>query len=61
MDRRGRPPDAGVAVAVKFLRQFAAVVAVVAVVVLLGLAWNRFDPSLPGEARLVRRSPCGAM
>jgi hypothetical protein len=37
------------AVAVKFLRQFAAVVAVVAVVVLLGLAWNRFAPSLPGE------------
>lgn len=37
------------AVAVKFLRQFAAVVAVVAVVVLLGLAWNRFSPSLPGE------------
>jgi hypothetical protein len=34
---------------VKFLRQFAAVVAVVAVVVLLGLAWNRFAPSLPGE------------
>lgn len=33
----------------KFLRQFAAVVAVVAVVVLLGLAWNRFAPSLPGE------------
>jgi hypothetical protein len=35
--------------AVKFLRQFAAVVAVVAVVVLLGLAWNRLAPSLPGE------------
>jgi hypothetical protein len=34
---------------VKFLRQFAAVVAVVAVVVFLGLAWNRFAPSLPGE------------
>ena len=33
----------------KFLRQFAAVVGVVAVVVLLGLAWNRFAPSLPGE------------
>ena len=33
----------------KFLRQFGAVVAVVAVVVLLGLAWNRFAPSLPGE------------
>jgi hypothetical protein len=29
---------------VKFLRQFAAVVTVVAVVVLLGLAWNRFAP-----------------
>jgi hypothetical protein len=35
--------------AVKFLRQFAAVVAVVAVVVLLGLVWTRFAPSLPGE------------
>jgi hypothetical protein len=35
--------------AVKFLRQFGAVVAVVAVVVLLGLAWNKFAPSLPGE------------
>jgi hypothetical protein len=34
---------------VKVLRQFAAVVAVAAVVVLLGLAWNRFAPSLPGE------------
>jgi hypothetical protein len=34
---------------VKFLRQFAAVLTVVAVVVLLGLAWNRFAPSLPGE------------
>ncbi len=33
----------------RFLRQFAAVVTVVAVVVLLGLVWNRFDPSLPGE------------
>lgn len=33
----------------KFLRQFAAVVAAVAVVVFLGLAWNRFAPSLPGE------------
>ena len=33
----------------KFPRQFAAVVTVVAVVVLLGLAWNRFSPSLPGE------------
>jgi hypothetical protein len=37
------------AVAVKFLRQFAAVVGVVGVVVLLGLAWNRFAPTLPGE------------
>jgi hypothetical protein len=35
--------------AVKFVRQLAAVVAVVAVVVLLGLAWSRFSPSLPGE------------
>jgi hypothetical protein len=35
--------------AVKFLRRFGAVVAVVAVVVLLGLAWNRFAPTLPGE------------
>jgi hypothetical protein len=34
---------------VKFLRQFAAAAAVVAVVVLGGLAWNRFHPSLPGE------------
>jgi hypothetical protein len=33
----------------KFLRQFGAVIAVVAVVVLLGLAWNRFAPRLPGE------------
>ena len=33
----------------RFLRQFAAAVAVVAVVVLIGLAWNRFAPSLPGE------------
>ena len=33
----------------KFLRHFGAVVAVVAVVVLLGLAWNRFAPSLPGQ------------
>jgi hypothetical protein len=33
----------------KFLRQFAMVVSLVTVVVLLGLAWNRFDPSLPGE------------
>jgi hypothetical protein len=35
--------------AVKLLRQFAAVVAVVAVVVILGLAWNRLAPTLPGE------------
>jgi hypothetical protein len=34
---------------VKFLRQLAAVAAVVAVVVLGGLAWNHFAPSLPGE------------
>jgi hypothetical protein len=34
---------------VKFLRQFGAVVAVVAVVVLIGLAWNDLAPSLPGE------------
>lgn len=33
----------------KFLRQFAAAAAVVAVVVLAGLAWNRLHPSLPGE------------
>ena len=33
----------------KFLRQFGAVVALVAVVVLLGLAWNKLAPSLPGE------------
>ena len=33
----------------RFLRQFAAAVAVVAVVVLIGLAWNRFAPALPGE------------
>ena len=33
----------------KFLRQFAAVVTVVAVVVLLGLAWNRFAPQAPGR------------
>jgi len=53
MDRRGGPPPAGLApgaaAAVKFLRQFAAVAAVVAVVVLGGLAWNHFAPSLPGE------------
>ncbi len=35
----------------KFLRQFGAVVAVVAVVVLLGLAWSRLSPSLPGEGQ----------
>jgi hypothetical protein len=34
---------------VRFLRQFAAVVAVVAVVALGGVAWNHFAPSLPGE------------
>jgi hypothetical protein len=34
---------------VKFLRQFAAAAAVVAIVVLGGLAWNRLHPSLPGE------------
>jgi hypothetical protein len=34
---------------VKFLRQFAAVVAVVAAVVLIGLAWSHLAPSLPGE------------
>ena len=33
----------------KFLRQLAAAAAAVAVVVLIGLAWNRFAPSLPGE------------
>lgn len=33
----------------KFVRQFAAVVTVITVVVLLGLAWNRFSPRLPGE------------
>ena len=53
MDRRGRPPPAGLApgaaAAVTFLRQFAAAAAVVAVVVLGGLAWSRFAPSLPGE------------
>lgn len=53
MDRPGRPPGAGLApgaaAAVKFLRQFAAAAAVVAVVVLGGLAWNRLHPSLPGE------------
>jgi hypothetical protein len=53
MDRRGGPPPAGLApgaaVAVKFLRQFAVAAAVVAVVVLGGLAWNHFAPSLPGE------------
>jgi hypothetical protein len=34
---------------VKFLRQFGAVVMVVVVVVLIGLAWSRLAPSLPGE------------
>ena len=33
----------------KFLRQFAAATAVVAAVVLAGLAWNRLAPTLPGE------------
>jgi hypothetical protein len=53
MDRPGWPPPAGLApgaaAAVKFLRQFAAAAAVVAIVVLGGLAWNRLHPSLPGE------------
>ena len=53
MDRRGGPPAAGVAsvaaAAVKFLRQFSAVVAVVVAVVLIGLAWSHLGPSLPGE------------
>jgi hypothetical protein len=34
---------------VKFLRHLAAAAAVVGVVVLIGLAWNRLRPSLPGE------------
>jgi hypothetical protein len=34
---------------VKFLRQLVAAVATVGVVVLIGLAWNRLKPSLPGE------------
>jgi hypothetical protein len=34
---------------VKFARQAGAVVVVVAVVVLIGLAWSRLVPSLPGE------------
>jgi hypothetical protein len=34
---------------VKFVRQCGAVVVVVAVVVLIGLAWSRLAPSLPGE------------
>jgi hypothetical protein len=34
---------------VKFVRQSGAVVVVVAVVVLIGLAWSRLAPSLPGE------------
>ena len=33
----------------RFLRQFAAVAVLVAVVALGGLAWNHFAPSLPGE------------
>ncbi len=33
----------------KFVRQSGAVVVVVAVVVLIGLAWSRLVPSLPGE------------
>ena len=33
----------------KFVRQSGAVVVVVAVVVLIGLAWSRLAPSLPGE------------
>ncbi len=33
----------------KFLRQFAAAVVVVAVVALIGLTWSRLAPSLPGE------------
>ena len=40
---------AGQAAPVKFLRHLAAATATVGVVVLLGLAWNRFKPSLPGE------------
>jgi hypothetical protein len=34
---------------VKFVRQSGAVVVVVAVVVLIGLAWSRLAPALPGE------------
>jgi hypothetical protein len=34
---------------VKFLRHLAAAAAVVGVVVLIGLAWDRLRPSLPGE------------
>jgi hypothetical protein len=34
---------------VKLVRQSGAVVVVVAVVVLIGLAWSRLAPSLPGE------------
>ena len=33
----------------KFLRHLAAATAIVGVVVLIGLAWNRLRPSLPGE------------
>jgi hypothetical protein len=53
MDRRGRPPSAGLAsgqaAAVKFARQLAAAALLVAVVVLIGLAWNHLAPTLPGE------------
>jgi len=34
---------------VKFLRHLAAAASTVGVVVLIGLAWNRLKPSLPGE------------
>ena len=54
----------------RFLRQLAAVATVVGVVVLIGLAWNRFAPSLPGEGpagraftvrgQLVKALPPGA-
>jgi hypothetical protein len=47
--------------AVKFLRQFAAVVAVVGVVVLLGMAWNRLDPRLPGEGPAAELAVRGTM
>jgi hypothetical protein len=55
---------------VKFLRQFAVVVMVVAVVVLIGMAWSRLAPALPGEGpaghafavrgQMVERLPPGA-